>query len=356
MLTRTDRENEVLEELVRRYSPSGEEAAATKYLLEVFREWGWDARIDEVGNVVGEFGRAGQGAPTICFLGHIDTVKGEIELRRDGQLLYGRGTVDAKGSLAAAACAAARLPLEIGARLVIVGAVEEESFTSAGARHLLPRMRPDFCIIGEPSNWDRVTLGYKGILYFRWSLAGARTHGAAQGASVATRLVDFCAEVLARARAVSEGADSPFQSLGCNVRSISSEVDEFEERATVAVDMRLPPTIDPDEMEESIRSIAGADARAIIEVVEKLPAVRSEKNSRLVRALLTGIRRQGGVPRYALKTGTSDMNIVAPIWQCPIVAYGPGDSALDHTPDEHIDLREYQKAIDVLETAFLGLV
>jgi LysW-gamma-L-lysine carboxypeptidase len=43
------------------------------------------------------------------------------------------------------------------------------------------------------------------------------------------------------------------------------------------------------------------------------------------------------------------MNVVAPIWQCPIVAYGPGDSALDHTPHEHLDLQEYWTAVLVLE-------
>ena len=42
------------------------------------------------------------------------------------------------------------------------------------------------------------------------------------------------------------------------------------------------------------------------------------------------------------------MNIVGPHWNCPILAYGPGDSSLDHTPDEHIDLDEYLRAIDVL--------
>jgi LysW-gamma-L-lysine carboxypeptidase len=42
------------------------------------------------------------------------------------------------------------------------------------------------------------------------------------------------------------------------------------------------------------------------------------------------------------------MNVVGPAWGCPIAAYGPGDSSLDHTPDEHIDLEEFQLAIDVL--------
>jgi [amino group carrier protein]-lysine/ornithine hydrolase len=42
------------------------------------------------------------------------------------------------------------------------------------------------------------------------------------------------------------------------------------------------------------------------------------------------------------------MNVLAPHWCCPVVAYGPGDSALDHTPHEHISLQEYLRAIDVL--------
>jgi LysW-gamma-L-lysine carboxypeptidase len=42
------------------------------------------------------------------------------------------------------------------------------------------------------------------------------------------------------------------------------------------------------------------------------------------------------------------MNVAGPAWRCPIVAYGPGDSRLDHTPDEHLPLDEYQQAIGVL--------
>ena len=42
------------------------------------------------------------------------------------------------------------------------------------------------------------------------------------------------------------------------------------------------------------------------------------------------------------------MNVVGPVWNCPILAYGPGNSALDHTPDEHIDLDEYLLAVQVL--------
>jgi [amino group carrier protein]-lysine/ornithine hydrolase len=70
-----------------------------------------------------------------------------------------------------------------------------------------------------------------------------------------------------------------------------------------------------------------------------------------VRALLQAIRAQGGLPRFKMKTGTSDMNVVGAVWSCPMVAYGPGDSALDHTPEEHVDVREFKRSISVLARA-----
>ena len=75
-----------------------------------------------------------------------------------------------------------------------------------------------------------------------------------------------------------------------------------------------------------------------------------------MRSFLAGLRSHdsGAQLGFVLKTGTSDMNVVAPIWRCPIVAYGPGDSSLDHTPNEHLQLNEYWKAINVLEETLLA--
>ena len=68
------------------------------------------------------------------------------------------------------------------------------------------------------------------------------------------------------------------------------------------------------------------------------------------------MRSAGRTPGFLLKTGTSDMNVVGPAWRCPILAYGPGDSSLDHTPEEHVVIAEYLGAIDVLEVALQEVV
>ncbi|WP_157463635.1 M20/M25/M40 family metallo-hydrolase, partial [Deinococcus pimensis] len=72
--------------------------------------------------------------------------------------------------------------------------------------------------------------------------------------------------------------------------------------------------------------------------------------------LRVAIREAGGTPVFKVKTGTSDMNVVAPHWQVPTVAYGPGDSRLDHTPEEHLDLAEYREAVAILRSALTRLV
>lgn len=110
---------------------------------------------------------------------------------------------------------------------------------------------------------------------------------------------------------------------------------------------RLPLGFPVELFQEFLTQTAG-EGRCVFSGQET--AVRMDKSNELVRAFLRSIREHHGTPRFKVKTGTADMNVVAPIWQCPMVAYGPGDSALDHTPEEHIEIEEYGRAINVLES------
>jgi LysW-gamma-L-lysine carboxypeptidase len=110
--------------------------------------------------------------------------------------------------------------------------------------------------------------------------------------------------------------------------------------------MRLPLGISVEEWWKTLDGLRGSDD--IFTIGTPVPAYRADKNTPLVRAFLTAIRAQDGQPGFVVKSGTADMNTVGPVWKCPMVAYGPGDSSLDHTPREHLSLDEYHKTVLVL--------
>ena len=76
-------------------------------------------------------------------------------------------------------------------RITLVGAVEEEAVTSKGARHVLDLYDPDVVIIGEPSGWDAITLGYKGRLVIHYRLERPMAHTATRELVPAEEAVAF---------------------------------------------------------------------------------------------------------------------------------------------------------------------
>ena len=340
---------ELLEEMLAIPSPSTQERQLGQWLVSRLRAMGFAARRDDVGNVIAYWGG---GPKEVMLLGHIDTVPGFIPVRREGDRLFGRGAVDAKGPLAAAITAVARQPVGTGWRLTIVGAVEEEG-TSRGARHLVSRRAPDQLVILEPSGWDAVTLGYKGSLRLRYRLAIPMGHGAGPNDSAGDKAIafvrrvqDYAAEQAPRSKT---GASIPtFERLDVRVLRFHADHDGFQDTAAMTLGFRLPPDFDVASLRAQLHAWSdGAELR--FDYADA--AVRAEKNTPVVRAFLKGIRDAGGTPRFKMKTGTSDMNILTPAWGCPALAYGPGDSRLDHTPHEAIELDEFRRGVEVLATA-----
>lgn len=339
----------LLHDLVAIPSPSCQEAAAVQHMVSWMSANGFDdAHVDAAGNAVGV---VGSGDREVALLGHIDTVGGFPHVHIAGRKLYGRGTVDAKGPLCAFAVAAARARIDDDLRVIVIGAVEEEAATSKGARHALNVYKPELCVIGEPSRWDRITLGYKGRLLCDWRWEGGMSHSAGDAPSPAEIAIDYWLEVKCRADAYNREIDSIFSSLDASVRSLNTRNVDVNSVAEMTIGFRLPPGVEPDEIVDMLPHSDGAT----VTWRGAEFAYTADRNSELSRQFRRAIRTHGGLPRFVYKTGTSDMNVVGPQWQCPIVAYGPGDSALDHTPDEHINLDEYLRSIDVLTTVLESL-
>ncbi len=336
---------ELITELVRRYSPSEQEGEAVRYLVDWMNKHGFEAAVDAVGNAVGWRGAA-DASQTLMLLGHIDTVRGEIPVRVENGILYGRGSVDAKGSLCAFAAAAARAAIPGGWRVMVVGAVEEEIPSSKGARHIAKACTPDLCIIGEPSSADRITLGYKGRLVLEYTYTRTVSHTAHPEPSAGAVGVEFWNRVLAWAAQENAPHERYFDQVMPTLQSINTSSDGFNEQAKLIIGFRLPPHQTPDEVIAAVSRFAASNSELRAFGAEK--AFQSDKNTPLVRHMLAAIRAQGNRPGFVYKTGTSDMNIVGAVWGCPIIAYGPGDSSLDHTPNEHLSLSEYEQAVATL--------
>jgi len=386
---------ELLRGLVAIPSLSHQEEMAAEWLSTQMGALGYGrAYVDEAGNAVGEIGPA-DAARVIMLLGHIDTVPGDIPVRIEesaaGPVLYGRGSVDAKGPLATFVAAGARLghawATEQNIRIVVVGATEEEAASSRGARAIRDRFDgvrepiPAACIIGEPSGWSRVTLGYKGRLLVEIDAAQPMRHTAGPDAGIGTAPIALWNWVDAEAAAFNAGRTKAFDQLQPSVRRLGTWTDSaMWDHAEAQIGIRLPidfdatafarrlaawtaawagveeQTLDPFVLISEHATevyVEGEARRANLRFHAHEAAWRSERTTPIARSFLTSIRNFDAFakPAFVLKTGTSDMNVVGPRWQCPIVAYGPGDSSLDHTPNEHLVLREYLTAIQIVFSA-----
>ncbi|KPU62380.1 acetyl-lysine deacetylase [Thermococcus sp. EP1] len=315
---------EFLKELVSIYSPSGQEEKVAKFLVESFESFGVEAYIDEVGNVIAE--KNGKGN-RILLAGHMDTVDGIIPVRIENNYLWGRGSVDAKGPLATFFFAF----IESKANLIFASLVDEEGF-SKGAKNLsIPQ--PNFIIIGEPSGFDGVTIGYKGSLTMKFIEKVEKFHGSLSSKGAAEKLIE---KWLGISKDFNEGFDRP------NGRILKFEAYErdFDFYGDMIVNIRTPIGYEP--------PIKG-------EILDFVPAYEVSVKSPLVRTFVRAIRENGVKPRLKKKSGTADMNILAPKFKVDAVAYGPGDSKLDHTPHERLNLEEYLKAIEILKSALKNL-
>ena len=335
--------------LISQYSPSGEERRAVEWLVERMKSLGYgESFIDEAGNAVGVMGK---GLKQVILLGHIDTVSGEISARVEDNILFGRGSVDAKGPLACFVDAVAKVGVQDGWQFVVIGAVEEER-DSEGARYVAQKYQPDYAIIGEPNRWDRIALGYKGSAWANMIVKREQAHSASGEETAAEIAVDVWLKIKAYVNQFNEDKKRVFDQLLLTLRGIDSSQDGFEQTATLRVGVRLPVEVSPEDWYVRLSEILSDSHLQGDCHLERtgfaIPAWGCEKNTPLVRSFLSGIRSQGGEPRFVYKTGTADLNIVAPVWKCPAVVYGPGDSSLDHTPNERIELDEYAKAVTVL--------
>jgi LysW-gamma-L-lysine carboxypeptidase len=340
-----DEARELLETLVSIPSPTGQEDECAAALADFFADHGRDVYRDEVGNV-----RA-PADDSVLFTSHVDTVPGEIPVRLEGgdggggadgetdAVLWGRGAVDAKGPLSALAVAAVRTGVSF------VGVVGEET-TSRGARHLIAdRTAPEAVVNGEPSGWDGITLGYRGILQGTYVATSESGHTSRPENNAIQDAIAWWSAVEDRFGGAEY--EPVFEGVTPKPVTIDGGVsdDGLAVEATLSAQLRVPPAQSTDEVRELADAELDAGTVNWTDAVE--PTMQSPRTP-VARAFRGAIRERGGDPRLLRKTGTADMNLYAGAWDCPMATYGPGDSSLDHAPDERLPLVDLDRAVAVL--------
>ncbi|ELZ11543.1 acetyl-lysine deacetylase [Halovivax asiaticus JCM 14624] len=380
----TETARELLVDMVSTPSVSGDEGTAAERLATFFDAHDREVWLDDVGNVRAPADDA------VLFTSHVDTVPGDVPVRltangeaaesdavaaADEELdlddaatvddadLWGRGSVDATGPLCAMAVAAVRTGSSFA------GVVGEET-DSRGARHLVETREPPAAVVnGEPSGVDGITLGYRGLVAGTYAATTDSTHASRPEPTAVQDAMAWWAAVESACDAlISPGDDStvpdstlPDQSTFESVTSKPVAIEGgpadggLSVEARVDFQVRVPPGLSVETVESTLASVT-ADFAGGLELADAIAPVMASPRTPVARAFRVAIREADGDPRLLRKTGTSDMNVFAAAWDRPMATYGPGDSSLDHAPDEHLSLAAYDRSIAVLDAVGQRLV
>lgn len=336
---------ELLEELVRVPSPSGEEAAAVAFLAEWLAGRGLEPVVDGR-NVWCAAGP--QDGPTLLLCSHLDTVpvgdgwtRPPLAAAREGERIYGRGSNDAKGCVAAMATALADL-VAAGAlpgRVLLAATCEEETGRPGGLVDLLPRLpRFDAAVVGEPTGLVPVR-AQKGMLVLEATAHGRQAH-AARPEEGDNALVHAARAVLALDALRFERVHPELGAPTCVVTVLrgGERRNVIPGSCALSIDVRTTPDYSPAELRELIQVAAGPKVEVAVRS-ERYLARATDPDDPIIAAALTAT----GAPRAVGSPTCSDWAFIAG----SAVKLGPGESPRSHQADEYVTVPELERGVAV---------
>ena len=337
-------EIELLEQLVAIRSVSGSEQAIAEFVEAMARRWELTVERDETSVRVEVPGRAA--GPTLALVSHLDTVPPGSGWTRDpfvpvteGTRLYGRGSGDAKASVAAMLCAAqdmAKTGVAAGRLLIVLGYGEETKHTTM--EQAVERIgRVDGAVVGEPTNLD-IAVAQRGLMMADLIAEGDQRHaGYAAADGGFTNAVGVLARDLLKLPSLF--ADRPHPTLGVTMvtptmleagvsRNVTPPV------AKAVLDIRSTPAWTHEEIAARLRE---ALASRVVVTSTRLVPCETPAGSKVLAAA-----RQARPEAQTFGSPTcSDWVFLR---SCDAIKCGPGTSRRSHTPDEYVDLPEVTAA------------
>lgn len=368
----------LLQKLVQIPSVSGREHEIADFLEEEFRQAGMQTEkvLTEEGQplILGIL-RGKREGPVLVFNGHTDThpvenYRGEPYSAhiQDGKL-FGRGSVDMKGGLAAMICGARRLADQgMRAGTLIVAAVPDEEYLSRGTTCMIDCLRDrgiraDAGIVGEPTGL-RIGRAMRGVTHMDITVTGCPGHTSGQNhegnailqmGRVLGALEQTIFTQYERRRHPLLG--TPIFNVGLIQGGEKPNV--VAEQCRITLLRRDLPGETLEQTAEEIRAAAAAVIGEKCQVsvseseIQKRPGRRRlpmeiESESKVIKALAKAGRMvMGSEPETGMVPFWCDASIMTNEGGIPTVVCGPGDIACAHSPEEWIDLEQYQKAVEI---------
>ena len=344
------------QQLVATPSLPGEERRVSELVAAKLSGLGYrDVSVDEVGNVVGYFG---DGPPRLMFNGHVDHVPpAGMEDPYGAQVvdghLRGRGSLDMKAALAAAAFAVRLLDAPLRSSYVFTADVREEVDGPEGIQALLARgLRADYGVSGEATSLD-VALGHRGKVQLDIEVHGRSSHAATpdEGRNAVFLAVPFLAALEREAERLP--SDPLLGRATLTVTGISStpagEVAVVPSSCTIRVDRRFVRAETPGSCRAAIEQLVARvaselGARATVEPVNVYPLMATNRDEPIVTAAVEAVAgatgRRPAVKAWQFGVNATFMNAAG----IPSVGIGPGDERLAHTPDERVPVAQVLQA------------
>ncbi|XVQ15214.1 M20 family metallopeptidase [Spirillospora sp. CA-255316] len=301
--------------------------------------------------------------PPLCLSGHLDTVPlgarpwrhGSLAGEVDGDRLYGRGTSDMKGGVAAIVTAATRLTSgrapRAGLRLVLTAAEETGCDGARGAASLL-RGRPSGpVVIAEPTA-NTVAHGHKGALWLKARAAGVTAHGSmpSLGVNAVTRLAH--AAVRLADHSFSHAAHPVMGAATLNVGTFHGglNTNSVPDRAEMTIDVRTVAGQRHDAVLAELAACAGPEVEW--EPIVDLPAVWTEPDGEWAASVASTVQAITGVPQTEPRVMSyfTDAAVLAPaLGSVPTVICGPGEPDQAHVTDEWCSMDRIEESVAILD-------
>jgi len=347
----------------------GDEKPLAEYIKVILDDIGLETVLDDLGNnranVIGRLKGTGE-RETLLFNGHLDTVpSGDIEWKHEPYIghiedgkIYGRGTADMKGGLAAMLVAVKAIK-ESGAELkgdFLYTATAGEETDSIGAVKFVNDGGLDevgAIIIGEPSS-GKINIAEKGAFWVEITTYGKTAHGAFpnEGINAVVHMNAFISEILSYRFKYEENPVVGHPTMNISTIKGGVKTNVVPDRCSITIDMRTVPGMNHNEIikdfERLILKLSEEieGFKADIRILNNRAAVETKRTHPFIKLAQGTFKEVFGVDTEPQGVNFyTDASIFLPAKSVPCIFFGPGESSMAHQPNEYITVESFRQTV-----------